>query len=368
MTNALLLLAQITKKLRINEMAYHILRRIYSGDQTVCPPVNWKEYLSRLHPDVGGSCLCENEIVSKKDLVNLEIVIPVYNTEKYVAECIESALNQNTKYSYRVVIVNDGSTDSSSEVINRYASDSRVRIIQQENRGLSGARNRALEFIGGEYITFLDSDDRLPADAIEKMLNKAYEGDYDIVGGGYIRFNGKRFKSKTIPRQDQLYGFSWGKVYKATLWEEVKFPERYWFEDTVSAMIMHDCAKRIASIQEIVYEYRINYNGICAISEGNPKVIDSLWITLKLIKDRKRLGLPFGNKFTDQLVNQCKVNTQRIYTLGDKKANLANFLASKELYHHYCKNNSYLRTTSKPIVESFLKDDYYQFLLGCLFL
>ena len=347
-------------------MAYHILRRIYG--QATPSSINWQSYLSQQNPDNGGSCLCKNEIAPKKEQVNLEIIIPVYNTEQYVAECIESALNQKTKYSYRVIIVNDGSTDRSSEVINRYASDSRVRIIQQENRGFSGARNRALEVIGGEYITFLDSDDRLPADTIEKMLNKAYEGNYDIVGGGYIRFDGKRFKSKSIPRQDQLYGFPWGKVYKATLWEEIKFPEKYWFEDTVFAMIVHDLAQKIASIQEIVYEYRINYNGISALSTGKPKIIDSLWITIKLIKDRERLGLPFDNKFTDQLVNQCKVNTRRFYTLGDKKANLANFLASKELYRHYCNNRNCQRTVNKPIEEAFLKDDYYQYLLGCLFL
>ena len=145
----------------------------------------------------------------------MEIIIPVYNTEQYVAECIESALNQNTKYSYRVTIINDGSTDRSSEIISRYNRDSRVRIIHQENRGFSGARNRAQEHIGSEYITFLDSDDRLPVNTIDKMLNKAYEGDYDIVGGGYVRFDGKGVRSKTIPPQDQLYGFPWGKVYKA---------------------------------------------------------------------------------------------------------------------------------------------------------
>lgn len=366
MTKMLLLLGQITKRLGINQLAYNLLRRFYG--QTTPSTINWRAYLSLLNPDKGSFCLCRNEIAPKEERVNLEIIIPVYNTEQYAAECIESALNQNTKYSYRVIIVNDGSTDRSSDVINRYASDSRVRIIQQENRGLSVARNRALEHMGGEYITFLDSDDRLPAGTIEKMLNKAYEGDYDIVGGGYIRFDGKGFKSKTIPRQNQLYGFPWGKVCKATLWVGIKFPEKYWFEDTVFGLILHDYAKRTASIQEVVYEYRINYSGICAVSVGKPKVIDTLWITLRLIKDRERLGLPFDSQFPDQLVHQCKVNTQRIYTLCDKKANLANFQASKELYLHYCKNSSCLRATSKPIEEAFLKDDYYQFLLGCLFL
>lgn len=367
MTNVLLLLARVTKKLGINQLAYKILRRIYLKGQMTPSATNWQIYLSQLNPDNGESCLCKNEIAPKEEQVNLEIIIPVYNTEQYVTECIESALNQKTKYSYRVVIVNDGSTDRSLEIISRYDCDSRVRIIHQENRGFSGARNRALEHIGGEYVTFLDSDDRLPVDAIEKMLNKAYEGDYDIVGGGYIRFDGKRFRSKTIPNQDQLYGFPWGKVYRATLWENIKYPEKYWFEDTVFAMIVHDCAKRIVSIQEIVYEYRINCNGISALSFGKPKVIDSLWITSKLLIDRKTLGLPFDDVFQNQLLHQFKVNTIRISSLGNRLADSLNFLASQELYHYYF-NKKCMISANKQIEEAIYNNDFYQFLLACLFL
>lgn len=367
MTDMLLLLARVTKKLGISQTVFNTLRWICFKNQTTPSTINWQTYLSQLNPDNGGSCLCKNEIAPKEEQVNLEIIIPVYNTEQYVAECIESALNQKTKYSYRVVIVNDGSTDRSSEIINRYASNSRVRIIHQENRGFSGARNRALEHIGGEYITFLDSDDRLPADTIEKMLNKAYEGNYDIVGGGYIRFDGKRFRSKTIPNQDQLYGFPWGKVYRATLWENIKYPEKYWFEDTVFALIVHDCAKRVISIQDVVYEYRINYNGISALSFGKPKVIDSLWITSKLLIDRKTLGLSFDDVFQNQLLHQFKVNTIRIYSLGNKQANRLNFFASQELYHHYF-NKKCMISANRQIEDAIYNNDFRQFLLACLFL
>jgi len=368
MSNILLFLAQITKKLGINHMTYKILNRIIGRGQVVPQFTDWKGYLNELNPDVGGSCLCKNEIASEKEQVNLEIIIPVYNAEKYVAESIDSALNQKTEYSYRVIIVNDGSTDSSADIINRYSHDSRVRIIHQENRGFSGARNRALEHIGGEYVTFLDSDDRLPDGAIEKLLRTAYEGNYDIVGGGYIRFDGSKFMSKTIPRQGQLYGFPWGKVYKADLWNNYKFPEKYWFEDTVFAMVIHDYAKKKTSIQEVVYEYRVNRKSISALSVGKPKVIDSLWITIKMLSDRERLGLPFDHLFLDQLVNQCKVNTRRIYTLDNQQANLANFYASKELYFRYCQNNNCQKPLNQPIETAILHDDYRQFLLACLFL
>jgi len=367
MNSLLLLFTRITKILRINQIAYVILKRITRRLQAVPQFTDWKEYLRQLNPDVGGSCLCKNEIASEEELVNLEIIIPVYNTEQYVAECIESALSQKTKYTYRVIIVNDGSTDCSSEIINKYAHDNRIRIINQENRGFSGARNRALEHIGGEYVTFLDSDDRLPDGAIENLLDKAYEGNYDIVGGGYIRFEGTTLRPKTIPRPGQLFGFPWGKVYKAHLWNEHRFPEQYWFEDTVFAMVIHDCAKSITSIEEVVYDYRINRNGISALSTGKPKVIDSFWITAKLLNDRNTSSLPFDEKFQNQLLHQFKVNTIRIYSLGDKQANMAVFLGSRELYFHYYNNKCPISANSQ-IEDAIINNNFRQFLYACLFL
>lgn len=361
------LLARISKKIGINQTAYSVLKKIVGRNQIVPQFTFWKEYLSGVNPDVGVSCLCKNEIIPKEERVNLEIIIPVFNTEQYVAECIESALNQKTKYSYRVIIVNDGSTDGSPDIINSYFKDPRVRIIHQENRGFSGARNRALEHLGGEYITFLDSDDRLPNGAIESLLDKAYENNYDIVGGGYVRFEGTAFKSKTIPQSGQLYGFPWGKVYKAHLWDEHKFPEHYWFEDTIFAMIIHDCAKKTTSIQDIVYNYRINRSGISALSPGKPKVIDSFWITSMLLNDRMALGLPFDDKFQNQLLHQFKVNTIRIFSLGDKQANMANFGGSCELYFHYF-NRKCLLSDNKQIEDAIINNNYQQFLLACLLL
>ena len=339
-------LSRITSEVKINQQVYRILNKVCSIKRYM-PLINWKDFLSQINPDDGASCLCMNKIASKEERINLEIIIPVYNTEQYVAECIDSALNQKTNYSYRVIIVNDGSTDTSPAIINRYANDPRVRIIHQDNRGLSGARNRALEHIAGQYITFLDSDDCLPNDAVEKLLSKAYEGDYDIVGGGYCRFGGRRGYSEIIPGLGQLYGFSWGKVYKSHLWNHLQFPDKYWFEDTIFALIVHDTAKKKTCIQEIVYKYRTNKNGITFKSVGKPKVIDSLWATMKLLKDREKLGLPFDNQFIDKLIHQFKINTLRIYTLGDKQVDWANYQASKN-----CMTAILVRKVSAEILQT----------------
>ena len=363
-------IARVTKAFGINRQFYKILLRLCGKSKDVEQSnLDWEHYLLSVCPDEGRTCLCEKNsmIVQGTKRFNVEIVIPVYNTELYVEECIESVLNQKTHYSFRVVIVNDGSTDNSPEIINRYASDKRVRIIHQENRGLSGSRNRALDSLEGDYVTFLDSDDRLPEDAIEKLLNKAYEDDYDIVGGGYARFGGRR-RMRVLPSQGRLYGFAWGKVYKSRLWENVHFPEKYWFEDTICAMIIHDIAIKKTSIPEVIYWYRVNRKGICSSSKGKTKVIDSLWVTKRLLKDREMLGLTFDGRFLDQLVTQCKVNTFRIYSLGDELANIANFEASKEWYFRYCQGYRCHAPSNKPIEEAILRNDYRQFLLACLFL
>lgn len=363
----MLFVSRIAKKLHVQKYVYKFLNMLCAGKKKSSLD-DWKAYLNNINPNIGESCLCENHLLSIEEMVDLQIVIPVYNTEQYVKECIDSVLSQETKYSIKVVVVNDGSTDHSPEIIDTFVNDSRVLIIHQENRGFSEARNRALENICGRYVTFLDSDDRLPKDAVEKLMDTAYSGDFDIVGGGYRKFGNGRFTSTVMPQKGQLFGFPWGKVYRSELWKGIHFPKNYWHQDTVCALIIHDLAKTKTTIMEPVYEYRINRKSVTFKSRGNPKTIDSLWITLKLINDREKIGLSFDNRFLDRILQQCRVNTMRIYSLEDKRTNMANFEASKELYFRYCKNYNSQVSANLPIEEAILNDNYHQFVLACIFL
>ena len=121
----------------------------------------------------------------------MQIIIPVYNVEQYIQECIESILNQETQYSYIITIVNDGSPDNSRNILKQYESLNNIIIIDQENRGFSGARNRALENIYGKYLMFVDSDDKLAEGAIEVLLNTALSYKADMVEGSMSSFNHK---------------------------------------------------------------------------------------------------------------------------------------------------------------------------------
>ncbi len=117
--------------------------------------------------------------------VDLSIVIPVYNSEKYIKKCIDSVLNQTFDH-FELILVDDGSSDASSDIIDSYLDvDSRIRVIHQDNKGAISARNAGLQNARGEYITFIDSDDWIDSDMYLKMMNHVYQNNSDIVACGF---------------------------------------------------------------------------------------------------------------------------------------------------------------------------------------
>ena len=111
----------------------------------------------------------------------ISVVVPVYNVEKYLRECLDSLANQ-TFEDFEVICVNDGSDDSSLSILEEYASeDERFKIVSQENKGLSGARNTGMNYIKGRYLLFLDSDDWLELNALELLYNHANALNSEMV-------------------------------------------------------------------------------------------------------------------------------------------------------------------------------------------
>ena len=117
----------------------------------------------------------------------VSVIIPVYNVEKYLAACLDSVLQQ-TYRDLEILLINDGSTDRSGEICQEYAAqDARIRYFKTENRGLSEARNLGLRSCTGEYISFVDSDDRLHPQATEFMLQAIRETGVPLVKAGFDR-------------------------------------------------------------------------------------------------------------------------------------------------------------------------------------
>ena len=114
-------------------------------------------------------------------MIKISIIVPVYNTEKYLGVCLDSLISQTYK-DIEIICVDDGSTDNSLQILNDYAAkDSRIKILTQKNQGPSVARNLGLEKAKGEYITFVDSDDWVSIDMCEKIYSKAIDTNADLV-------------------------------------------------------------------------------------------------------------------------------------------------------------------------------------------
>ena len=182
--------------------------------------------------------------------IAVSIIVPVYNVEKYLKRCLDSLINQ-TLSNIEIICINDGSKDCSGNILTEYAlKDERIIVIDQENAGVSIARNVGMEVAKGEYIGFVDSDDWVDLDYFEKLYNSAKQNNCDIAVAGVIRLN--KFKRKFYLNYDKLIitndkdkkfelcdipeqGCVWNKIYQTNLLKSfnLKFEEGIYYEDAI---------------------------------------------------------------------------------------------------------------------------------------
>lgn len=137
----------------------------------------------------------------------ITIIVPIYNTEKYLAQCLDSVINQ-TYSNIQILCVNDGSTDRSKEILKQYSKlDGRIVCLNKENGGLSSARNYAHTYVEGEYIMYLDSDDWLEENTCEIAVHQAIEQNADVVCWNYIREMGDTSRPKIILGNERIIFF-----------------------------------------------------------------------------------------------------------------------------------------------------------------
>lgn len=241
-------------------------------------------------------------------MVKVSIILPVYNVEKYLNECLDSIVNQ-TFSDMEIICINDGSTDNSLAILNSYASrDGRIKIISQENAGMGAARNVGIRAAKGDYIFFIDSDDFIYLDAIEEMYGSAVLNDSDMVlfrrtrefdidretnHEGYnfdniFKISGDDYKEFTFDYTDlknhvlNSYLSVWMKFYKReflNLYDDFYFQEGIAYEDGLFHVKVFLRARRMSHIPKVYYYYRNNPSSVMNNSSYNMdifKVVDSV--------------------------------------------------------------------------------------------
>lgn len=208
----------------------------------------------------------------------ISIIIPIYNSEKYLKRCISSILLQ-THANIEVVLVNDGSTDDSKKICERFASqDDRIMLINTENKGVSSARNTGLDLAKGRFIGFVDSDDYIDAGMYETLLRAIVENEADIAECGYYvegpdesvliekRFDhsvvsGSFNCSKDYVKQINTANYNWNKLYKREVLEDVRYSDLAYSEDYIlNVKAFYNCEKKV-TVVGCYYHYLINEEG-----------------------------------------------------------------------------------------------------------
>lgn len=210
-------------------------------------------------------------------MIKVSVIVPVYNMEKYLDKCLNSLVNQTLK-NIEIIIINDGSIDNSKNIINSYKNKypNLIKVLTQDNQGISIARNKGLEQAKGKYISFVDSDDYIAKDTLKKAYEYIEKKQSDIVVWNYYEVNelGEIIRENLLPnfkdtnlQNDPTLLFAinpapWNKLYKKSLFDNVSFPnDRTKYEDlmTISKVLID--ANKISKLDKSYNYYLIRNNG-----------------------------------------------------------------------------------------------------------
>lgn len=206
------------------------------------------------------------------------VIIPVYNVEQYLVKCIDSVCGQTYK-DLEIILVDDGSSDRCPQICDEYTDkDNRIHVIHKENGGQGSARNRALDICHGEYIAFLDSDDYWDENYVASLMKEFTDSELDIVVCNYhcVTPEGKRLKSphsairkknytniealQTILYWNEFGVAPWAKIYRATVWSNVRFKEDRIYEDLATTYLVYYAARKVRFINQPLMYYVIRPN------------------------------------------------------------------------------------------------------------
>ena len=297
---------------------------------------------------------------------DISIIVPIYNAEKYIAKCVDSLVNQ-TKKELEFILINDGSTDNTEEIIKTYK-DKRIKYYKNKNQGIGKTRNFGISKSTGKYIMFLDSDDYLSKNACQKMYEKILESNSDLVVCDFYKVYdfGKTeevklssFSETSLKGRPSIINeinlAPWNKIYKRELItkNKIKFIENLKYEDAPFVIEALSKAKKITKINESLNYYVIHGNSETTVRDERCfdilKIVD---IIRKNTKDKRYLKEEV-DKLTVKIITNYTVQqrNQKKKEIGMKFIDEAFTYLKREVPNY--RNNKYYtdRSFFKRIVE-----------------
>lgn len=267
-------------------------------------------------------------------MVKISVIVPVYNTQKYLNECLDSIINQ-TFQDIEIICIDDGSTDDSLKVLNELSEkDSRIKIVSQKNSGLSASRNRGIELSNGEYIYFIDSDDYIELNTLKELYDISIENSCDLVIFKLINFYDDTYEKFTSPYyemnflkpfRNKLFNYkdvgdkfcdvavsAPGKFFKRELISDLRFPEGLIFEDNLFFAKTIIKTENIYFYDKHLYNRRIRKNSIT--QKFDIKYADVIIILNEIIELAKRNDLYglYGRKLLEKKMGRVFVRFSEV--------------------------------------------------------
>lgn len=362
------LFGKIVKRLHINKAVIQLLKPLNHKHPSMSAD-KARAILEKVSPIPDGPVLRPTQVDEKSDYkYDLQIIVPAYNVEKYIVQCIESLRVQTSKYKWQAIIIDDGSTDATGKLIDRYKNDCRFQIIHQNNKGFSGARNTGIRLLDARYVMFLDSDDFLESGAFEALMTEADRYNADIVEGNFNYYKrgkkkqGSFHRTEAVKRPvDDLKGFPWGKIIRSSFFDRYQFPEGFWFEDTIMPFLIYPQGACVRTVEKNVYNYRVNSQGITNTLYGKDKCVDTFWVlneivaTEELMKYEKCI-------FQDVVINHIILSCKRCLGL-EKNVRESVFICLRELYLSYFHCDSVSQTKESDIRSAIINNDFGEYEL-----
>lgn len=276
--------------------------------------------------------------------LNISVIIPVYNVENYLPKCLDSVLQQDYD-SYEIIVVNDGSKDSCGEILKEYASrNSKLVVVEQENKGLGGARNAGIEKATGEYIFFLDSDDTMASNTLSELYKEANENQVDMVCFGMNYVNEDSLVTSTrkanengcrVVTQEEyplLFAndsYVCNKLFKRRLFidNNIRFPDRAWYEDlkTLPKLVLK--SDKILLSDKVFYNYLQRADSIMHIpnTDRNIEMIDAVSDVLNYYKEENAFDKYFESLEYMTVLHVLVFATLRVASINPKHELLKKF-------------------------------------------